>query len=117
MGKMSLADLLGMQDQEQKDVVCIMGDDLAKYRAEHQPIDDLKPGDTLMLKDSGRYRFPKVGQIVEVYSIIQNPNLRLKAYPDGGNHDCDNDDFTVVMKSGDSSISEYAFDSRYFDRV
>lgn len=94
----------------------IMGEEMEKYRESHQPIQGLKEGDKLLPKDSV-YHVPAFGQIIEVYRLIPNPKMKISITGgSGSNHECDTFDFTSLFEI-DGEISEFAFDSRYFQRV
>lgn len=81
-----------------------------------EPIPDLKPGDRLRMKANPKLkedRWPKPGEIITVYKI--NPVL----LPRKSGETIRRPDFTALFDDGNtgSSILEFAYDSRRFERV
>ncbi len=119
MSDLSFYGLLGNCDDSESESKWrfLSGEELKEYRKRHQPIKDLKPGDFLMLKEPGLYRFPKIGQVVEVYNVIEKPVMKLALTGGiGDGRDCEIDDFTLIVEKNGRTF-EYSFDSRFFDRV
>lgn len=92
----------------------LMGDALAKFRAEYVYIPNIKAGDKVQWKRGFRdCTIPLETDVCEVCHIIP---IRPKESK-GSNHDQDEEDFTLVFQDGDGDYSEYLFDSRRFERV
>lgn len=76
-----------------------------------QHIKGLKTGDVLRYSKNGNYRFPKQGELVVVYSVL--PEIEKENRPK-----IRENDFTLLIKDpDDGEIMQFAFDSRFFDRV
>jgi hypothetical protein len=76
-----------------------------------QHIKDLKAGDVLRYTKNGNYRFPKQGELVVVYSVL--PEIEKE-----DRSKLHENDFTLLIKDpNDGEIMQFAFDSRFFDRV
>ena len=76
-----------------------------------QHIKGLKAGDVLRYTKNGNYRFPKQGELVVVYSVF--PKIEKEDRPK-----IRENDFTLLIKDpDDGEIMQFAFDSRFFDRV
>lgn len=76
-----------------------------------QHIKDLKVGDVLRYTKNGNYRFPKQGELVVVYSVL--PEIEKE-----DRSKLHENDFTLLIKDpNDGEIMQFAFDSRFFDRV
>lgn len=91
----------------------IVGEEREKFFAILQPITDLKPGDRVKWKEGMRdKKFPRYGQTAEVFRLMSKSRLAQ-----GDNHDCDEDDFSILFRDDDGNVSEFIFDSRRFERV
>lgn len=76
-----------------------------------QHIKGLKAGDVLRYTKKGNYRFPKQGELVVVYSVF--PEIEKE-----DRSELRENDFTLLIKDPDDGIiMQFAFDSRFFDRV
>ena len=76
-----------------------------------QHIKDLKAGDVLRYTKSGGYRLPELGSLVVVYSVlpaVENEESRGRIHEN---------DFTLLISDSDGDIMQFAFDSRFFDKV
>jgi hypothetical protein len=73
---------------------------------------DLRVGESLRLCQEAGINFPKVGDIVVVYSLDIPPLIPV----DSGSRvrRCD---FTALIRDVDGELVEYLFDSRVFERV
>jgi len=89
--------------------------DLARQRetvTAFQHIKDLKAGDVLRYTKKANYRFPELGGLVVVYSVL--PEFE---------HECsqgrirENDFTMLVTDPEDGEIMQFALDSRFFDKV
>lgn len=108
--------LVGMMldDDENKDLYPI-GDELQKIRSEMVHIEGLKAGDKLRWKDKAYTDKRSEGNngIFEVFRVFP---AFLPGGEIGSNHQCDECDFSVV-EIRNSTINEFAYDSRRFNRV
>lgn len=92
-------------------------EELAKIREVFVHIDGLKAGDKLKWKSKqfqDKYVDGKDG-VFEVFRVIP---IFLPGGESGSNHACDECDFTIITYEGgdDGKITEWAFDSRRFER-
>lgn len=76
-------------------------------------LENLKEGEALRLKVRGNFKFPKMGETLYVYRVLENP---LVDGLDSG-HQVQRHDFTVLLEDEDGDINEFSFDSRYFERI
>lgn len=85
-----------------------------EYIAETMVHLDLQPGDKVrwVSKEFRDSIFPEVGDVAEVFRVFE-PRLRPA---DGGNHDGDENDFSILAKRK-GRYEEYVFDSRRFEKV
>lgn len=93
-------------------------EELANLREVFVHIDGLKAGDKLKWK-SKQFRDARADGkdgIFEVFRVL--PNF-LPGGERGSNHACDECDFTIITYENgeDGKITEWAFDSRRFERV
>lgn len=80
--------------------------------AECQPIRNLCEGDKLRMIRVGPYRFPKLGQTIIVYG------LHMPDKNDHRSYRLLRPDFTsLFVDTSDGEYREYAFDSRFFEKV
>jgi len=85
-----------------------------KLNEDFTHIKDLKEGEALRLAKTSNLKFPKNGDTVIVYRVLDDiivdgldKGSPVKRY-----------DFTALMlDTGDGGLLEYSFDSRYFERV
>ena len=104
----------------ERDTVYPVGEELAKIRDGFNHILDLKPGDKLRFKSSeiGQYKDRRADGRDGVFEVFRVLPKFTPGGSTGSNHECDESDFTVVSLEGAKRIiSEYAFDSRRFERV
>ena len=92
-------------------------EELAKIRTEFVHIDGLKAGDKLKWK-SPAYHDRRVDGNKGVFEVFRVLPGFLPGGEIGSNHECDEADFTIITYEGDKNrITEFAFDSRRFERV
>lgn len=92
----------------------LVGDALAKFRAEYVHIPDLSPGDKVQWKRGYKdCKIPHETDVCEVFRII--PIIPRERISTSGS--LDEFDFSVIFQNGDGDYSEYPFDSRRFERV
>lgn len=77
-----------------------------------QHIEDLKAGDILRYSKAGNYRYPALGELVVVYSVL--PEIQRE---DRGEKIRENDFTLLFTDPQDGEIMNFSFDSRYFERV
>lgn len=75
---------------------------------------DLKPGDKVswISEEYCDKVFPSANEVVEVFHVFPI----VTRVHDGGNHDADENDFSILTKK-DGTYYEYTFDSRRFKLV
>jgi len=73
----------------------------------------LKEGEALLLKKKGGWKFPKLGDTVYVYRVLDSVVI---AGLDSG-HQTTRHDFTALLVDDDGEVAEFAFDSRFFERI
>lgn len=72
-------------------------------------IPNLKPGDKVRFKKDMDYTItPEVGEIAEVFRVLEDKRIR---------NDNREDDFTILIRADNGKILEFALDSRFFERV
>lgn len=94
--------------------VAISGEEREKFAELMQHIPNLKAGDKVQWKRGLKSaKMPANDEVVEVFRVFPI-NGKGKT---GTNHECDENDFSMIWRDGDGDIEEYPFDSRRFERV
>jgi hypothetical protein len=95
----------------------LKGKERERVAALMQRIPDLKPGDKVRWKEGGfrTDKWPVEWQVCEVFRVFDQP--RPSGRDSGNNHYCTEPDFTLIMRADDNELTEFAYDSRRFERV
>ena len=80
--------------------------------ANFQHIKGLKAGDVLRYTKEGRYRYPAKGSLIVVYSVL--PEIEKE---NSCSRRVENDFTALIQDPDDNEIMEFAYDSRFFEKV
>ena len=111
---MGIEEMLADMSRQNRNTSPLLGDELAKFRAQYVHIENLKAGDKVQWKRGFKNCIiPAEMDVCEVFHVVSIiPKTR-----DSSAEALEEYDFSIVFKDNDEDFLEFPFDSRRFERV